>query len=182
MSRLSVHPEARAELLMFATRDRDLIGEQLSRRGIRFEQHPVAVAAAPAAPAQWLEMHAELVERQRREHGYRVVDVVSLSPDTPDLATLRSRFLAEHTHAEDEARFMTAGAGTFYLRHQGEVLMLELCAGDLISVPAGMRHWFDTGARPRFTAIRFFTRPDGWIAEFTGDPIAERFPLYAGAA
>ena len=52
-----------------------------------------------------------------------------------------------------------------------------LCsAGDLISVPAGMRHWFDMGAAPRFTAIRLFVNPDGWVAAFTGSDIATRFP------
>ena len=50
------------------------------------------------------------------------------------------------------------------------------CAGDLISVPDGMRHWFDMGAAPRFTAIRLFLNPDGWIAQFTGSDIADRFP------
>lgn len=31
-------------------------------------------------------------------------------------------------------------------------------------------------ARPSFTAIRLFINPDGWIAHFTGDDIADRFP------
>jgi 1,2-dihydroxy-3-keto-5-methylthiopentene dioxygenase len=39
-----------------------------------------------------------------------------------------------------------------------------------------MRHWFDMGAAPRFTAIRLFVNPDGWVAAFTGSDIAERFP------
>jgi len=32
------------------------------------------------------------------------------------------------------------------------------------------------GPAPQFTAIRFFDNPKGWVAQFTGDPIAERFP------
>lgn len=32
------------------------------------------------------------------------------------------------------------------------------------------------GAAPRFTAIRLFVNPDGWVAAFTGSDIAERFP------
>ncbi|HZE15615.1 MAG TPA: cupin, partial [Mycobacterium sp.] len=40
----------------------------------------------------------------------------------------------------------------------------------------GVRHWFDMGARPDFVAIRFFEEQDGWIGDFTGDPIGERFP------
>jgi 1,2-dihydroxy-3-keto-5-methylthiopentene dioxygenase len=32
------------------------------------------------------------------------------------------------------------------------------------------------GPRPSFTAMRFFRTPDGWVGDFTGDPIADRFP------
>jgi 1,2-dihydroxy-3-keto-5-methylthiopentene dioxygenase len=56
---------------------------------------------------------------------------------------------------------------------------MVLCErNDLISVPAGTRHWFDMGPRPYFAAIRLFTRPDGWVARFTGDTIATRFPAF----
>ncbi len=49
-------------------------------------------------------------------------------------------------------------------------------AGD--GVPDGTRHWFDMGPAPSFTAIRFFTEPDGWIGHFTGTDIAKRFPRF----
>jgi 1,2-dihydroxy-3-keto-5-methylthiopentene dioxygenase len=56
---------------------------------------------------------------------------------------------------------------------------MTLCErGDLISVPAGTRHWFDMGPAPRFTAIRLFTTPAGWVANFTGEPIARGFPSF----
>ena len=60
--------------------------------------------------------------------------------------------------------------------------LLSLEEGDLISVPAGMRHWFDMGPTPRFTAVRLFTNADGWIAKFTGDAIADRFPRHEPVA
>jgi 1,2-dihydroxy-3-keto-5-methylthiopentene dioxygenase len=47
---------------------------------------------------------------------------------------------------------------------------------DLLVVPKGTRHWFDMGDSPSFCAIRLFTRPDGWQAHFTGDPIADHVP------
>jgi 1,2-dihydroxy-3-keto-5-methylthiopentene dioxygenase len=51
-----------------------------------------------------------------------------------------------------------------------------LCTqGDLIGVPDGTRHWFDMGPNPHFVAIRLFTNPAGWVANFTGDEIAARF-------
>ena len=45
-------------------------------------------------------------------------------------------------------------------------------------MPAGTKHWFDMGASPSFTAVRLFTNPEGWVAQFTGDEIAELFPKY----
>ena len=43
-------------------------------------------------------------------------------------------------------------------------------------MPAGTRHWFDMGEFPHFVAIRLFNNPEGWVANFTGDDIAGRFP------
>ena len=156
---------------------------RLQARGARFS-HPGTLATSPAhldGPTA-LQTYADLVASETAQHGYTSVDAIGITPDTPNLPTLRAKFLSEHTHEDDEARFMAEGAGCFYLHAGGEVLILEVSAGDLVSVPAGMCHWFDMGARPHFTAIRFFVRPDGWIAQFTGDTIANRFPLYAGAA
>ncbi|MDE3009436.1 MAG: acireductone dioxygenase [Pseudomonadota bacterium] len=183
MTWLTVHPEHDAGTRLLASSDASVIAGELQRRGVRFER-PAGLEALPAGVTveQALAACGALIARQKAVHGYTVVDAVSVHPDLPGLEQARAKFLSEHTHAEDEARLMVDGAGTFYLRAAGEVLVLELCAGDLISVPQGMRHWFDMGARPRFTAVRLFTRPDGWIGSFTGDAIAERFPRYAGAA
>ncbi|MBA4734193.1 MAG: acireductone dioxygenase, partial [Synechococcus sp.] len=61
--------------------------------------------------------------------------------------------------------------------HIGQEVLVTLCErGDLISVPAGTRHWFDMGPTPSFCALRFFNNSEGWVATFTGDSIAERFP------
>ncbi len=38
------------------------------------------------------------------------------------------------------------------------------------------------GPSPHFTAIRLFTTPAGWVAKFTGDPIANRFPAFEKVA
>jgi 1,2-dihydroxy-3-keto-5-methylthiopentene dioxygenase len=43
-------------------------------------------------------------------------------------------------------------------------------------VPAGTTHWFDMGPEPVLKAIRLFAIPEGWVARFTGDPIADKFP------
>ena len=73
------------------------------------------------------------------------------------------------------------GRGRFYFNVAEHVYMLTAAAGDLISVPPGTAHWFDMGAQPSFTAIRLFTTPEGWVANFTGSDIATRFPLLQDA-
>ena len=69
-------------------------------------------------------------------------------------------------------------SGAFYLRIGGKVYQTICTRGDLIGVPAGTKHWFDMGPDPEFAAIRLFTSTDGWVANFTGDDIASRFPRY----
>lgn len=117
------------------------------------------------------------IDRLVAERGYRSVDVVSLDPAHPEREALRRKFLAEHTHADDEVRFFVAGSGLFTLHAAGRVYAVLCEQDDLISVPAGLPHWFDMGSAPAFTCIRLFNDPAGWVARFTGDEIATRFPV-----
>jgi 1,2-dihydroxy-3-keto-5-methylthiopentene dioxygenase len=125
-----------------------------------------------------LAAYREPVDRLKGRYGFQSTDVVSLQPDHPDREAFRSKFLDEHTHADFEVRFFVRGQGLFYI-HAGDKVYCVLCEkGDLISVPADTRHWFDMGTRPQFTCIRLFTTPEGWVASYTGDKIARRFPTF----
>lgn len=181
MSRLQIFdaeaPTATPSPLLSSS-DGAVIASELGRRGIRFERWPApADLDAAAAEPEILNAYAPEVARIRSEGGYPTVDAIRLSPDHPDREALRGKFLAEHTHSEDEVRFFVEGCGLFCLHLGGEVLQVLCERQDLIGVPAGTRHWFDMGSAPRFTALRFFNNPEGWVANFTGDPIAGRFPL-----
>jgi 1,2-dihydroxy-3-keto-5-methylthiopentene dioxygenase len=160
MTRLTVYDEGGAELQ--DSRDADRIAAILAGIGVRFERWPPEMRDAKAEAL--------------RAEGYTTIDTVSVTPDHPDREAMRAKFLSEHRHAEDEVRYFVEGAGLFTLREGGRVYAVLCEGGDLISVPAGMRHWFDMGPRPHFTAIRFFRTPEGWVGDFTGDPIADRFP------
>jgi len=72
-------------------------------------------------------------------------------------------------------RFFVAGRGLFTLHLANQVYEILCEKDDLIGVPAGTRHWFDMGPEPYFVAIRVFTNPAGWVANFTGNEIASRF-------
>lgn len=156
--------------------DKLVMADELRKVGVRYEQWQ-AHADLGENPRQEevIEAYRDDIERLKREQGYQAVDVVSMTPHHPQKEAARGKFLAEHRHSEDEVRFFVEGQGLFTL-HIGERIYEVLCTrGDLISVPANTPHWFDMGPNPRFTAIRLFNNPDGWVANFTGDDIALRF-------
>jgi len=179
MSRLRIFAEKAPAHPEFSSNDHAVIAAQLAGVGIRFEQWTATSPIADGAtPDSVIAAYRPDIDRLLAERGYQAFDVISLHPAHPDREQLRAKFLNEHTHAEDEVRFFVAGSGLFTL-HLGERVFEVLCErGDLIGVPAGTRHWFDMGAAPRFTAIRIFTNPAGWVANFTGESIAQRFPRY----
>jgi 1,2-dihydroxy-3-keto-5-methylthiopentene dioxygenase len=159
--------------------DGTAIARELAAVGVRFERwnadHPIPPGADNAAI---LAAYRSSVERVQADGGYGTVDVLHLAKGTPNTEPIRQKFLDEHAHSEDEVRFFVDGSGSFYLRLGGRVYQAICVRGDLISVPAGTRHWFDMGPDPEFTAIRWFNNQEGWVPQFTGDGIAARFPRY----
>jgi 1,2-dihydroxy-3-keto-5-methylthiopentene dioxygenase len=154
-----------------------VIAERLGAIGVQFERWEAGrPLTRDADQDEVLDAYRSDIERLNERFGFQSVDVVSLQPDHPDRAAFRQKFLAEHTHDDFEVRFFVDGRGLFYLHVDGRVHMLLCERGDLISVPAGTTHWFDMGERPDFKCIRFFTRPEGWVGNFTGSDIATRFP------
>jgi len=117
------------------------------------------------------------------QNGYRVADVINVHPGTPNLPELRAKFLREHTHTEDEVRFFVDGQGLFWFNpgphpqtgEPGPVMGLLCTAGDLISVPANMKHWFDLGPVAHVKAIRIFIDTAGWVPHYTDSGIDTRY-------
>ncbi len=180
MSHLRIFPEHDSSIPLRNTDDHAAIAHELGQVGVRFERWQAAAGLQPGAdPAAVIAAYRRDIDRLMNENGYQAVDVVSLSPDHPERAALRQKFLEEHTHAEDEVRFFVAGQGLFTLHIKDKVYEVLCQQGDLISVPANTRHWFDMSERPHFIAIRLFTNPAGWVANYTGDAIAQRFPRFA---
>ena len=177
MSRLRIFDENQPETARLTLDAHPAIAAELRKVGVRFEQWEANKPIIPGASQdEVIAAYRDDIDRLRGEAGYQAVDVISLAPDHPDRATLRQKFLSEHTHSEDEVRFFVAGSGQFTLHIEGKVYDLLCEQGDLIGVPDGTRHWFDMSESPSFVAIRLFTNKDGWVANFTGDDIAARFP------
>jgi 1,2-dihydroxy-3-keto-5-methylthiopentene dioxygenase len=177
MSRLRIYDESQPTTPVSVHTSPGEIARELGRVGVRFEQWEAAAPVAPgASQEEVIAAYRGDIDRLMREEGYQSVDVISLAPDHPDRATLRQKFLSEHTHSEDEVRFFVAGSGQFTLHIDGRVYDVLCEAGDLIGVPDGTPHWFDMSESPSFVAIRLFTNKEGWVANFTGTDIAARFP------
>jgi 1,2-dihydroxy-3-keto-5-methylthiopentene dioxygenase len=178
MSRLRIYADTDATTPLLETNDHAQIADELGRQGVRFERWATRTLPAVPTPEDVLAAYRPEIEMLKIDGGYATCDVISLSPAHPNKDALRQKFLNEHTHSEDEVRFFVAGSGLFTL-HVGDRVYEVLCQqGDLIGVPDGTPHWFDMGAQPSFTAIRLFTNPAGWVANFTGADIAQRFPRY----
>jgi 1,2-dihydroxy-3-keto-5-methylthiopentene dioxygenase len=179
MSVLMVYVDDQPQAAGEKSADFSVIQAKLQAIGVRFERWTANCALAADADQQSvLAAYREPVEQLTQKYGFKSVDVVSLQPDHPDKAVFRQKFLAEHIHRDFEVRFFVEGKGLFYLHTAGKVYAVLCERGDLISVPAETKHWFDMGEHPCFKCIRLFTTEQGWQAEFTGSEIAKAFPSF----
>ena len=178
MTRLAVYDASNAQRLDTSA-EFETIANTLHKAGVLLERWRTrAPLGDEADPAQIIEAYRPSIDRLITEYGFQSVDVVALTPDHPDKTALRQKFLEEHTHADFEVRFFVKGQGLFYIHPDNRVLAVLCQAGDLISIPAGTKHWFDMGSEPAFQCIRLFSDAQGWVAQYTGDPLARRFPTF----
>ena len=153
------------------------IRDQLAKIGVLFERWKAARELDDhASQDEVIEAYRGPIDRLMQRFGFKSVDVISVSADHPQKEAMRDKFLHEHTHDDFEVRFFVDGEGMFYIHKAGKVYATLCTRGDLISVPANTTHWFDMGPTPHLKAIRLFTTAEGWVAKFTGDTIADRFP------
>jgi len=182
MALLQIMPEDAPGQVLLNTRDQERIAAELAVHGVALRHWPVRRDDTPALDDETLlELYRDRVDALCAQDSMKLVDIARLHPDDTEqwrarAAAARGMFLEEHRHDEDEVRFFAHGRGLFALHLDRQVLAVVCEAGDLLSVPAGTRHWFDMGERPDFAAIRFFREKDGWVGDFTGASIADRFP------
>jgi 1,2-dihydroxy-3-keto-5-methylthiopentene dioxygenase len=152
----------------------------LNDRGIFFDQWTCGVEFSDtASPDEILAAYDEQLKPFMNTGGYQTADVITINHLTENYSAIRAKFLAEHTHSEDEIRFFVDGKGLFWFHLENQPIFNLLCEkGDLISVPAGTKHWFDAGEHAPFVkAIRIFIDMQGWIPEYTGSKIEEKYSI-----
>ncbi|WP_380182119.1 acireductone dioxygenase [Kalamiella sp. sgz302252] len=177
MSALTIFTDSEASTPVWQSSDAEEIRHKLNSKNVRFERWEAnRDLGVDPQPETVIKAYQHAIDRLVAEKGYQSWDVISMRSDNPQKETLREKFLSEHTHGEDEVRFFVEGAGLFCLHLDGHIYQILCEKNDLISVPAGTPHWFDMGSSPHFTAIRIFDNQEGWIANFTGDNIADAYP------
>ena len=95
-----------------------------------------------------------------------------------------AKFNKEHWHDDDEVRFIVKGRGLFHIAPKdGDVVSIEMEAGDLIRVHAGTLHWFDLCGDKTIRAIRLFRDPSGWTPHYSGSGVETGYqPLCFGVS
>lgn len=150
----------------------------LNERGVFFDQWKCDVEFDDhATQEEILAAYEKDLKPFMEQGGYLTADVISINKLTENYEAIRNKFLAEHTHSEDEIRFFVDGKGLFWFNLETEPVFNLLCEkGDLISVPAGTKHWFDAGeSNPFVKAIRIFIDMSGWIPEYTQSELEKEF-------
>ena len=154
------------------------IKDYLAKRGILYEKWEASIALNDDADQDSiLAAYAHQLKPYMAANGYEVADVINVTPNTPNLAALRTKFLSEHTHTEDEVRFFVDGEGHFWFNLGGDndVFSVTCQAGDLLSVPKNTSHWFDLGSKNFVKAIRIFIDMAGWVPHYTHSGIDAKY-------
>ena len=162
--------------------DRD-IAAALAPLGIDYERWSLDRVPADATAEQVLEAYAAEIDAMKQRGGYVTADVIDVNPTTPNLDVMLAKFDKEHTHSEDEVRFILSGRGIFFLNINGRVASVEVGPGDMLRVPRGTTHWFTLCEDRRIRAIRWFQDTTGWTPQYTSSGVDQGYqPLCFGPA
>lgn len=173
-------------VLRFLAEDRQVDGEsairsELAQLGIDYERWSLDRVPSDATADAVLAAYRNEIDAMKRGGGYVTADVIDVNPETPNLETMLAKFDKEHTHSEDEVRFILAGRGIFFLNLNGRVVSVEVGPGDMLRVPRGTTHWFTLCEDRRIRAIRWFQDTTGWTPQYTGSGVDQGYqPLCFG--
>ena len=153
------------------------VAEYLGKIGIEYNVWQPAHPIKPgAAQDEILGAYSNEIEDLKARGGYVTADVISVTPQTPNLDAMLAKFSREHWHDEDEVRFIIQGRGLFHVNPQtAPVVAIEVEPGDLIRVPRGTLHWFDLCATKQIQCIRLFQDPTGWTPWYTDSGVDDKF-------
>ena len=177
MSILSVyHQDMPSQPFKVLTHHED-VAATLAEVGIHLERWQTTTAlAADASDDELIAAYQPRVDQLMSVHGYSALEVTRLTGEQPNQTARRTEELKEYVQSVDAACLFVAGRGLFNLHIEDRVYAVLCEKGDLLLIPADVRHWFDKGEHPYLIAICLFGTAEGRAPRFTGDDIASRFP------
>jgi 1,2-dihydroxy-3-keto-5-methylthiopentene dioxygenase len=159
------------------------IRAELATLGVDYERWDLSRVSNDASAEEVLAAFSAEIEEMKRLGGYTTADVIDVNTATPGLDVMLAKFDKEHTHSEDEVRFILAGRGVFFLHDKDKVVSVEVGPGDMIRVPRGTEHWFTLCEDRRIRAIRWFQDTTGWTPHYTASGVDQGYqPLCFGPA
>jgi 1,2-dihydroxy-3-keto-5-methylthiopentene dioxygenase len=179
-------------VLRFPDSDTTIADEQqitatLAEMGVDYERWGLGRVPLDSSADLVLDAYGDEIAAMKQRGGYVMADVIDVSPQTPNLEAMLARFDKEHTHDEDEVRFILAGRGIFFLHIGGRVASVEVGPGDMLRVPRGTTHWFTLCEDRQIRAIRWFQNTSGWTPHYTDSGVDRGYqplcfgPGYLGA-
>jgi 1,2-dihydroxy-3-keto-5-methylthiopentene dioxygenase len=161
----------------FSTNNPSEIKSFLNERGVFFDQWETIPVNDSDTMEEILAKYDRFLKPYMDTNGYRVADVININSSTENYPAIRAKFLSEHIHTEDEVRYFIDGQGYFWFHlESGEIFNVLCQSGDLISVPAGTKHWFDAGeTNPNVKTIRIFIDMSGWVPHYTDSKIEQNY-------
>ena len=143
----------------------------LEQHGLWYERWDLTrLPSIDASQETILDCYKEEIEGLNKRGRFTTADVINVKPNTPGLEAMLLKFSPEHTHSEDEVRFVVHGRGVFHINPEnGPVFSVEMESGDLINVPAGTRHWFNLCEERMIVTIRLFQGTTGWAPHYVDD-------------
>ncbi|KAI0067516.1 1,2-dihydroxy-3-keto-5-methylthiopentene dioxygenase [Artomyces pyxidatus] len=113
-----------------------------------------------------------VIDDVARERGYKNRDTINVSKEgLGDLYEAKLKiFFEEHMHEDEEIRYILSGAGFFDIREHpsDEWIRVNILAGDLLVVPAGVYHRFTLDESNKIQALRLFKEEPKWTPHVRG--------------
>jgi 1,2-dihydroxy-3-keto-5-methylthiopentene dioxygenase len=112
--------------------------------------------------------HPEL-KRIRGDRNYKGHDFVTISREKlPNYDEKLKIFFDEHLHDDEEIRYVLEGSGYFDVRNSFDAneswVRIEVLAGDMIVLPAGVYHRFTLDEKNYISVMRLFQDVPVWTA------------------
>lgn len=173
MSSLAVYQHTSPELPNKILNHADDIASTLAA-GIDYRQVELPAALRPGCEqAEFDAAYGLWLQAFMGKEGYVQQELFNLQRNHPQKLELRARHLDEQSQSTASAWLFLGGFAQLSLHIDDHVYMLQGEKGDLLSLPAGTRYWFDLGEEPHALVVRLSASEDAPVR--TDDDIASRF-------